>query len=418
MSNQQTEKIKVLVIGAGPAGMMAAGAAAENGADVIIVEKNQRVGRKLAITGKGRCNITNFCDNETFIAHVTANPRFLYSAINRFSCYDTVAFFEDRGLATKVERGNRVFPVSDKALDVVDTLYEYLTELGVQFIHQEVKGLLIENGSVKGVRLQDRDLLADKVIVTCGGMSYRATGSTGDGYTFAKSAGHTITPLLPSLVPLTAEDEDIPELQGLSLKNVRLSVIDNTTDKEVYSDMGEMLFTHFGISGPLVLSASAHMRAMSPGRYTAYIDLKPALDEFTLDKRILRDFAEFANKDIINSLGKLLPKKLIPIIIDRAGIAQHTKCNTVTASQRQSLLSQIKHFSVKIHAFRPINEAIVTHGGVDVKDIDPRSMESKLISGLYFAGEVLDLDAYTGGFNLQIAYCTGRLAGESAAQSD
>lgn len=417
MSNHQTETIKVLVIGAGPAGMMAAGAAAENGADVIIVEKNQRVGRKLAITGKGRCNITNFCDNETFIAHVTANPRFLYSAINRFSCYDTVAFFEDRGLATKVERGNRVFPVSDKALDVVDTLYEYLTELGIQIVHQEVKGLLIENGSVKGVRLQDRDLLADKVIVTCGGMSYRATGSTGDGYTFAKSAGHTITPLLPSLVPLTAEDEDIPELQGLSLKNIRLSVIDNTTDKEVYSDMGEMLFTHFGISGPLVLSASAHMRAMSPGRYTAYIDLKPALDEFTLDKRILRDFAEFANKDIINSLGKLLPKKLIPIIIDRAGIAQHTKCNTVTASQRQSLLSQIKHFSVRIHAFRPINEAIVTHGGVDVKDIDPRSMESKLISGLYFAGEVLDLDAYTGGFNLQIAYCTGRLSGESAAQN-
>ena len=417
MSNQQTEKIKVLVIGAGPAGMMAAGAAAENGADVVIVEKNQRVGRKLAITGKGRCNITNFCDNETFIAHVTANPRFLYSAINRFSCYDTVAFFEDRGLATTVERGNRVFPVSDKAQDVVDTLYEYLTELGIQIVHQEVKGILIENGSVKGVRLQDRDLLADKVIVTCGGMSYRATGSTGDGYTFAKSAGHTITPLLPSLVPLTAEDEDIPELQGLSLKNVRLSVIDNTTDKEVYSDMGEMLFTHFGISGPLVLSASAHMRAMSPGRYTAYIDLKPALDDFTLDKRILRDFAEFANKDIINSLGKLLPKKLIPIIIDRAGIAQHTKCNTVTASQRQSLLSQIKHFSVKIHAFRPINEAIVTHGGVDVKDIDPRSMESKLISGLYFAGEVLDLDAYTGGFNLQIAYCTGRLAGESAAQN-
>ncbi|MEE3492973.1 NAD(P)/FAD-dependent oxidoreductase [Ruminococcus sp.] len=418
MSNHQTEKIKVLVIGAGPAGMMAAGAAAENGADVVIVEKNQRVGRKLAITGKGRCNITNFCDNETFIAHVTANPRFLYSAINRFSCYDTVAFFEDRDLATKVERGNRVFPVSDKAMDVVDTLYEYLTELGVQFVHQEVKGLLIENGAVKGVRLQDRELLADKVIVTCGGMSYRATGSTGDGYTFAKSAGHAITPLLPSLVPLTAEDEDIPELQGLSLKNVRLSVVDNTTDKEVYSDMGEMLFTHFGISGPLVLSASAHMRAMSPGRYTAVIDLKPALDGFTLDKRILRDFAEFANKDIINSLGKLLPKKLIPVIIDRAGIAQHTKCNTVTASQRQSLLSQIKHFTVKIYAFRPINEAIVTHGGVDVKDIDPRSMESKLIDGLYFAGEVLDLDAYTGGFNLQIAYCTGRLAGESAAQSD
>lgn len=410
-------QIKVVVIGAGPAGMMAAGAAAENGAETIIIEKNKRVGRKLAITGKGRCNITNYCDNETFIAHVTANPRFLYSAINRFSCYDTVAFFEERGLATKVERGNRVFPVSDKALDVVDKLYDYLNELGVQFIHQEVKGLLIDDGAVKGVRLQDKELYADKVIVTCGGMSYRATGSTGDGYKFAKSAGHKITPLLPSLVPLVADDEDIPELQGLSLKNVRLSVVDNQTDKEVYSDMGEMLFTHFGISGPLVLSASAHMRSMSPGRYSVFIDIKPALDDETLDKRILRDFSEFANKDLINSLGKLLPKKLIPIIIRRAGIAPHTKCNIITAELRQSLLYQIKHFSVKIHAFRPINEAIVTHGGVDIKDIDPRTMESKLIKGLYFAGEVLDLDAYTGGFNLQIAYCTGRLAGESAAAS-
>lgn len=409
------QPIKVIVIGAGPAGMMAAGAAAENGADTILIEKNQKVGRKLAITGKGRCNITNFCDNEAFIAHVTANPRFLYSAINRFSCYDTVAFFEDRGLSTKVERGNRVFPVSDKALDVVDTLYDYINELGVQIIHQEVKGLLLDNGAVKGVRLQDRELYADRVIVTSGGMSYRATGSTGDGYKFAKAAGHTITPLLPSLVPLVAEDEDIPELQGLSLKNVRLFVIDHQNGKAIYSDMGEMLFTHFGLSGPLVLSASAHMRNMSPGRYTAYVDLKPALDDDTLDKRILRDFSEFANKDIINSLGKLLPKKLIPVIIERAGIAPHTKCNTITAEQRQSLLRQIKRFSVKIHAFRPINEAIVTHGGVDVKDIDPRTMESKLVKGLYFAGEVLDLDAYTGGFNLQIAYCTGRLAGESAA---
>lgn len=407
--------IKVVVIGAGPAGMMAAGAAAENGADTILIEKNQKVGRKLAITGKGRCNITNFCDNETFIAHVTSNPRFLYSAINRFSCYDTVAFFEDHGLATKVERGNRVFPVSDKALDVVDTLYDYVNELGVQIIRQEVKGLLIENGAVKGVLLQDQKLYADKVIITCGGMSYQATGSTGDGYTFAKAAGHTVTPLLPSLVPLVAEDEDIPYLQGLSLKNVRLSVMDCHNNKEVYSDMGEMLFTHFGISGSLVLSASAHMRNMSPGRYSAVIDLKPALDDDTLDKRILRDFSEFANKDIINSLGKLLPKKMIPVIIERAGIAPHTKCNTITAAQRQSLLEQIKHFSVRIHAFRPINEAIVTHGGVDVKDIDPRTMESKLMEGLYFAGEVLDLDAYTGGFNLQIAYCTGRLAGESAA---
>lgn len=407
---------KVIVIGAGPAGMMAAGAAAENGAQVALLEKNQRVGRKLAITGKGRCNITNFCDNDTFIAHVTANPRFLYSAINRFSCYDTVAFFEDRGLQTKVERGNRVFPVSDKAADVVDTLYDYLAQLGVEIYHKEVKSLILEDGSVKGVRLDDREMYADAVIVTCGGMSYKATGSTGDGYRFAKAAGHTITPLLPSLVPLNSDDADIPELQGLSLKNVRLTVKDNETGKEIYSDFGEMLFTHFGISGPMVLSASAHMRAMSPHRYTIYVDLKPALDEDTLDKRLLRDLSEFANKDIVNSLSKLLPKKLIPVVLNRAEIDFRTKCNSVTAQQRRRLLSVIKVFHVKIQSFRPINEAIVTHGGVDVRDIDPASMQSKLVRGLYFAGEVLDLDAYTGGFNLQIAYATGRLAGASAAQ--
>lgn len=407
---------RVVVIGAGPAGMMAAGAAAEHGARVILLEKNQRVGRKLAITGKGRCNITNFCDNDAFIAHLTANPRFMYSAVNRFSCYDTVAFFENHGLKTKVERGNRVFPESDRALDVVDTLYAYVSELGVKIMHKEVKSLIIEGGIVTGVRLSDGDIPADAVIVACGGMSYRATGSTGDGYSFAKAAGHTITPLLPSLVPLVTSDKDIPSLQGLSLKNVRLTVSDNLSGKEVYSEMGEMLFTHYGISGPLVLSASAHMRAMSAERYTAVIDLKPALDDDALDKRILRDFAAFSNKDIINSLGKLLPKMLIPVIIDRAGIDPHTKCHTMTAEQRRSLAGQIKEFTIKIHSFRPINEAIVTHGGVDVKDIDPRTMKSKLTKELFFAGEVLDLDAYTGGFNLQIAYSTGRLAGESAAQ--
>lgn len=407
---------KVLVIGAGPAGMMAAGAAAEAGADVTLLEKNKKVGRKLAITGKGRCNITNFCDTDDFIAHLTANPRFMYSAINRFSCYDAVAFFEQHGLPTKVERGNRVFPESDKALDVVDTLHRYLDGLGVTILQTEVKGLLIEDKAVKGVRLADRELYADAVIVACGGLSYQATGSTGDGYAFAKEAGHTITPLLPSLVPLTAEDEDVPEIQGLSLKNVTLSVQDNVSGKEVFRELGEMLFTHFGVSGPLVLSASAHMRQMSPGRYAAVIDMKPALDEETLDKRILRDFSEFANKDIINSLGKLLPKKLIPVVIRRAGIDPHTKCHTVTAEQRHALMDRIKRFTVQIRSFRPINEAIVTHGGVDVRDIDPRTMQSKLVSGLYFAGEVLDLDAYTGGFNLQIAYSTGRLAGESAAE--
>lgn len=406
---------KVIVIGAGPAGMMAAGAAAENGADVMLIEKNRMVGRKLAITGKGRCNITNFCDTDTFISNVTANPRFMYTAINRFSCYDTVAFFEERGLSTKVERGNRVFPVSDKAADVVDTLYDYLVELNVDIVRAEVKSLIIQNGAVIGVRLDDTEIRSDAVIITCGGLSYKATGSTGDGYTFAKSAGHTITPLLPSLVPLVSDDKDIPELQGLSLKNVSIKIIDNNSDREIYSDFGEMLFTHFGISGPIVLSASAHMRSMSPGRYTAYIDLKPALDSETLDKRILRDLAEFSNKDIINSMGKLLPKKLIPVVLDRAGIDFMTKCNSLTSEARERLLNVIKAFKVDIHSFRPINEAIVTHGGVDVKDIDPRTMGSKLIKGLYFAGEVLDLDAYTGGFNLQIAYSTGRLAGTSAA---
>lgn len=410
------KKRDVIVIGAGPAGMMAAGAAAENGANVIVFEKNQKVGRKLAITGKGRCNITNFCDTDEFIAHLTSNARFMYSAIHHFSCYDTVAFFEERGLSTKVERGNRVFPTSDKALDVVDTFYDYLSDLSVAVMNKEVKALLIEDDAVKGVRLDDREVYADAVIVTCGGMSYKATGSTGDGYTFAKSAGHTITPLLPSLVPLTSSDADIPSLQGLSLRNVGVRVVDNHTFAEIYSDFGEMLFTHFGISGPTILSASAHMRMMSPERYTVFVDLKPALDRDTLDRRLLRDLSEFANKDILNAMSHLLPKKLIPVVLMRASIDPHTKCHSLTAEQRRSLLDVLKSFSVNIHSFRPINEAVVTHGGVDVKDIDPRTMQSKLVNGLYFAGEVLDLDAYTGGFNLQIAYSTGRLAGASAAK--
>lgn len=409
-------RAEIIVIGAGPAGMMAAGAAAEEGAAVTLIEKNAKVGRKLAITGKGRCNLTNLCDQEEFIAHLTANPRFLYSAIHHFSCYDAVAFFEEHGLRTKVERGNRVFPESDKALDVVDTLYRYIQSLGVNTVHGEVKSLIIEDGVVRGVRMGERDLPADAVIVATGGMSYRATGSTGDGYRFAKSAGHSVTPLLPSLIPLECDDADIPAMQGLSLKNVAIRVTDNNSSEEIYSDFGEMLFTHFGVSGPIILSASAHMRSMSPGRYTLHIDLKPALDADTLDQRLLRDLAAFANKNIVNAMPALLPKKLIPVILARAGIAEHTKCNAVTASQRRSLLQVLKDFTVRIHAFRPINEAIVTHGGVDVSGVDPRTMQSRLVKNLYFAGEVLDLDAYTGGFNLQIAYSTGRLAGMSAAR--
>ena len=406
---------RVVVIGAGPAGMMAAGAAAENGADVLLIEKNLKVGKKLRITGKGRCNITNYCDNDEFIRHLTANARFMYSAVNRFSCYDAVAFFEGLGLETKVERGNRVFPQSDKASDVVDVFDRYITSVGVKIKTAEVKSLIIEDGNVKGVRLAGEDIFADCVIVACGGLSYKGTGSTGDGYTFAKSAGHTITPILPSLVPLVSDDPVCEELQGLALKNIRISVRDNNSNKEIYFDFGEMLFTHFGISGPVILSASAHMRQMSVNRYTVSIDLKPALDEETLDKRILRDFAKFSNKDISNSLFELLPKSLVPVMLNRAQIDGHTKCNAVTAEQRKRLLNALKRFDILIHSFRPIDEAIVTSGGVDVKEISPKTMESKLVSGLFFAGEVLDLDAYTGGVNLQIAYYTGRLAGESAA---
>ena len=407
----------VVVIGAGPAGMMAAGAAAELGARVILIEKNAKVGRKLAITGKGRCNITNLCDNGEFIAHLTANPRFMYSAINAFSCYDAVAFFEDHGLRTKVERGSRVFPESDKALDVVDTLYNYVISSGVEIVRGEVSELIISDGAVKGVRHDDKELISNAVIVACGGLSYRATGSTGDGYRFAKAAGHTMTPLLPSLIPLVSDDADIPEMQGLSLKNIAIKVIDNNSKEEIYSDFGEILFTHFGLSGPVILSASAHMRSMSPCRYTVHIDLKPALDREALDRRLLRDLSGYANKDIVNAMPALLPKALIPVVLRRAGIDERTKCNAVTAVMRRSLLDTLKDFAVPIHSFRPINEAIVTHGGVDVREVDPRTMQSKLIHGLYFAGEVLDLDAYTGGFNLQIAYSTGRLAGASAARS-
>lgn len=409
---------EIIVIGAGPAGMMAAGAAAEAGASVTIIEKNAKVGRKLAITGKGRCNLTNLCDNETFIAHLTANPRFLYSAIHHFSCCDAVAFFEEHGLRTKVERGNRVFPESDKALDVVDTLHRYINDLGVRLLHGEVSELIVDDGTVRGVILGGRHITADTVIVACGGLSYRATGSTGDGYRFAKATGHTVTPLLPSLIPLEAEDKDIIDLQGLSLKNVAIRVIDNASQEEVYRDFGEMLFTHFGMSGPIILSASAHMRLMSPGRYTVHLDLKPALDPETLDKRIVRELSEYANKDVVNMMPALLPKKLIPAVLNRSGINEHVKCNVLTVEQRHSLRDVLKDFAVQIHAFRPINEAIVTHGGVDVREIDPRTMQSKKVNNLYFAGEVLDVDAYTGGFNLQIAYSTGRLAGTSAAYNN
>lgn len=407
----------VIVVGGGAAGMMAAGVAAQNGASVLLFEKNEKTGRKLLITGKGRCNITNYCDNAEFISNVVSNPRFMYSAINAFSTYDTVAFFEDLGVSTKIERGNRVFPVSDKASDVCDALKRFVISNGVKIINEAVIALVMKNGDVCGVKTANSTYNADSVVVCTGGRSYPRTGSTGDGYTFAKCAGHKVTPITPSLVPLESDDTFCKDLQGLALKNVKVSVCDNNSNREIYSGFGELLFTHFGISGPTVLSASAHMRDMSAGRYTVHIDLKPALDTQTLDKRLLKDFDKFTNKDICNSLFELMPKSLVPVVLDLCNIDPHTKCNNIKASQRESMVQTLKNLAVNIKGFRPIDEAIITSGGVNVNEVDPKTMRSKITQSLYFAGEVLDVDAYTGGFNLQIAFSTGYLAGLNASQS-
>ena len=368
---------KVIVVGAGAAGMMAAGYAGYYGCDVLLVEKNARPGRKILITGKGRCNVTNNCDNDTFLANVPTNSRFLYSAINSFNTQDTISFFESRGLLLKTERGNRVFPVSDKASDVADTLLRFTHENGCRLINGEVHSLIIKENAVCGVKtVSGESIYADKVIIATGGRSYPATGSTGTGYKLAKQAGHTVIPPKPSLVPVVSDDLFCKELQGLSLRNISLKVISKKDGKAIYSDFGEMLFTHFGVSGPVILSASAYL-----------------------------------NKDIKNSLGKLLPSKLIPVVIERAEIPINTKCNSITKEQRHRLLEILKNFTVNISGFRPIEEAIITSGGVSTKEINPKTMESKICRGLYFAGEVIDVDAYTGGFNLQIAFSTGYLAG-------
>ena len=406
---------RVIVVGGGAAGLMAAGVAAQNGADVILFEKNEKTGRKILITGKGRCNITNYCDNDEFISNIPTNPRFMYSAINAFSTYDTVAFFEDLGVSIKVERGNRVFPISDKAADVADALFLFATRNGVKIINEKVKALLQKDGCVTGVKTEKNTYNADSVIVCTGGKSYPRTGSTGDGYTFAKSVGHRVTSPTPSLVPLESDDAFCKELQGLSLKNVSVKVVDEISKKEIYSDFGEMLFTHFGVSGPTILSASSHMKDMKNGKYTVHIDLKPALDISTLDKRLIKDFSKFINKDIANSLFELVPKSFIPVFLDLCGIDPHTKCNSITQKQRESMVSTLKNLTVTIKGFRPIEEAIITCGGVNVTEIDPKTMKSKIIDNLYFAGEVIDVDAYTGGFNLQIAFSTGYLAGLNAA---
>lgn len=404
---------KIVVIGAGAAGLLCAAKSALKGNDVTVIEKMERPARKLMITGKGRCNVTNATfELEELISYVPTNPRFLYSAFSNFMPYDTMALFEDLGVPLKIERGNRVFPESDKAVDIVDALVNYCKSSGAQMIRGTARAFECDGNKITSVILEDKiKIPCDKVAVCTGGKSYPLTGSTGDGYALAKSVGHTVTEIKPSLVPLVCSNHFIPKLQGLSLKNISISLLEN--EKEIYSDFGEMLFTHYGLSGPVILSASSHIRNMGKKQYKVIIDLKPALDEQALDKRIQRDFTELSNKDFINSLNKLLPKKLIPVIVLLSGINSSTKVNQITKDERHKLVYLIKNFEVNISGFRPVEEAIVTSGGINVKEIDPRTMKSKIIDNLYFAGEVIDVDAYTGGFNLQIAFSTAVLCAEN-----
>ncbi len=414
---------QLVIIGGGAAGMMAAyGAATANSDtphDVTVIEKNERIARKVMITGKGRCNVTNNCDVDTLIANTPGGGRFLYSAFNRMTPADVMTFFEGLGVPLKTERGNRVFPVSDKAVDIVDALLNCAKKNKIKIITGAAEDILQQDGCVTGVRLSDgRIIPADSVILATGGLSYPTTGSTGDGYDMAQSLGHSVTELQPSLVPLVCHEGFCERLSGLSLKNVTLAVYEDGKKKPVYTELGEMLFTHFGISGPLVLSASSHMRKMGEKKYTAVIDLKPALSAEQLDKRILRDFGENANKNLSNALDKLLPRSIIPVIIGLSGIDPKTCVNQISREQRAALVGVIKGVCLNIKGFRPVEEAIITRGGIKAKEIDPSTMQSKLINGLYFAGEIIDVDAYTGGFNLQIAFSTGFLAGKSAAECE
>ena len=403
------------MVGAGAAGMIAAGRAAEEAQKVILIERNDFFGKKLRITGKGRCNITNSADIEDMINNMyPTNAKFLYSALYTFTNDDIVRLLEDFGVKTKTERGGRIFPVSDKAEDVVRALRKYALKSNVKPITARVKDIVIEDNAVKGVKTASGVIYADKVIVCTGGASYPQTGSTGDGYDFARTAGHTVIPPKASLVPVVTEEKWVRDIMGLSLKNISVSAFDKN-NKKVYTDFGEMLFTHFGISGPVVLSMSAHLKNIGAEKYTLEIDLKPALDEEQLDARILRDFEKYSKKHIINALDDLLPKALIPVIVSISGIKPHKAVCALTKSERAKLVHTLKHLPLTMVSLRPVEEAIVTSGGVKVSEINPSTMESKIISGLYFAGEVIDVDGYTGGFNLQAAFSTGYLAGMSAA---
>ena len=407
---------KILVIGGGAAGLMAAAKAAGRGLDVTVLERNPRPARKLMITGKGRCNVTNACTlvNE-LTEQIPGNGRFLYGAFSRFMPCDTMDLFESLGVKLKIERGNRVFPESDRAVDIVDALVNYAKKSGAKLrTDARVTSLLTENGAVKGVVCENGETVpADAVIVATGGCSYPLTGSTGDGYALASSAGHTVVPPTPSLVPFETEESWCAELQGLTLKNVAIAVTDRDRYKDVYEDFGELLFTHFGVSGPVILSASAHVRDIRPGKYELRIDLKPALTEEKLDDRMVRDLTKYSNRTMSNALADLLPRSMIPVALELSGISPQIFANKLTREQRRELGYLLKNLTCTIKGTRPIEEAIVTAGGVSVKEIDPKTMRSKLCEGLYFAGEVIDVDAYTGGYNLQIAFATGNLAGSS-----
>ena len=409
----------LIVVGGGAAGMMAAITAARLGTDVCLVERNPKVGRKLYITGKGRCNVTNHCSPQELLSATPRNGKFLYSAAERTPPSWVEEFFAALGVPLKVERGNRVFPVSDRAADIIDALFRELRRLGVPILQGRVSALDCREGAVCGVELGEEKartgLACQAIILATGGLSYPATGSTGDGYEFARALGHTVVEPRPSLVPLEVPGEDCPRMQGLALKNVQLTV-KNQKGKAVFREQGELLFTHFGLSGPLVLSASAHMRDFARDRYRCHIDLKPALDEATLDARLVRELTQGANRDMDNLMGALLPRLMIPVVLERAGIPGEKKAHDLTRGERRRLLEQLKDFALDISGPRPVAEAIVTSGGVKVGEVDPRTMASKKVRGLFFAGELLDVDAYTGGFNLQIAWATGRAAGEGAAR--
>jgi len=411
---------RVLVIGGGPAGMMAAITAAENGNEVTILEKMPSFGKKLLITGKGRCNITSSLYMSEFIKNTPGNGKFLYSAFQNYTNADIIEFLKKQGLEVKEERGNRIFPVTDKSIDVLNCFKKRIDELKIKYkLETRVEKILIKNNEVLGVRTNREIIQTDKIILATGGKSYPLTGSTGDGYKIARDLGHTIIPIKPALVPLEVyEKEECKKIQGLSLRNIAIKIIDTDRKKTIYEDFGEMVFTHFGISGPTILSGSAHLAKykdidyLLKKRYIKItIDLKPALTEEHLDDRILRDFKEFKNKQFKNSLDKLLPQKMIPLIVELSGINPDKMVNEITKEERRHLGQLIKYFTITIKNFRPVEEAIITCGGISTKEINPKTMESKLIKGLYFAGEIIDVDAYTGGFNLQIAYSTGYTAG-------